>query len=77
MPSWHLTGDKVMEYITAVNDRQETKRQENEKYKTAKKEAVKKVKSEERKSKKKVTRLTGPHLNAPKGKRVSQLHRRK
>ena len=42
VPSWHLTGDKAMEYITAVNDRQETKRQENEKYETAKKEAVKK-----------------------------------
>ena len=47
VPSWHLTGDKAMEYITAVNDRQETKRQENEKYETAKKEAVKKVKNEE------------------------------
>ena len=47
VPSWHLTGDRAMQYISKASERQETKRQQEEKYDKAKTEAVKKVKSEE------------------------------
>ena len=60
VPSWHLTGDKAMQYITDTNKRQEGRREKEKKYETARKQAVSKVKSEERKSKPKVTRLTAP-----------------
>ena len=71
VPSWHLTGDATMKYISGVHSRQEAKRKQEEKYDKAKKEAVSKVKSEECKTKK-VTRLTSPVLNAKKPKRVTK-----
>ena len=63
VPSWHLTGDKAMKYITDASERQDAKRTKEEKYDKERKEAVSKVMKEERKSNKKVTHLTGPHLN--------------
>ena len=52
-----------MKYITDASERQDAKRTKEEKYDKARKEAVSKIKKEERKSNKKVTHLTGPHLN--------------
>ena len=63
MPSWHLTGEKAMKYITDASKRKGEKRVKEEKYDKARKEAVSKVKSEEQKTSKKVTHLTRPHLN--------------
>ena len=70
VPSWHLTGEKAMKYITDTSKRKEEKRVKEEKYDKARKEAVSKVKSEERKASKKVTLLTRPHLNLKSTKRV-------
>ena len=63
VPSWHLTGEKAMKYITDASKRKEEKRVKEEKYDKARKEAVSKVISEERKMSKKVTCLSGPHMN--------------
>ena len=63
MPSWHLTGEKAIKYIIDASERQKAKRTKEEKYDKVRKEAVSKVKKEEQKSNKKVTHLTGPHLN--------------
>ena len=70
VPSWHLTGEKEMKYITDESKRKEEKRVKEDKYDKARKEAVNKVKSEERKMSKKVARLTGPHMNVKPTKRV-------
>ena len=70
VPSWHLTGEKAMKYITDASRRKEEERVKEEKYDKARKEAVSKVKSEEQKTSKKVTCLTGPHLNLKQTKRV-------
>ena len=51
VPSWHLTGDKAMQYITDVNKRQEERREKEKKYETARKQAVSNVKTEEMKIK--------------------------
>ena len=74
VPSWHLTGEKAMKYITDTSKRKEEKRVKEEKYDKARKEAVSKVKSEEQKTSKKVTHLTRPHLNLKPTKWVK--HRR-
>ena len=44
VPSWHLTGDKAMQFITDTNKRQEERREKEKKYETARKQAVSKVK---------------------------------
>ena len=49
VPSWHLTGEKVMKYITDISKRKEEKRVKEEKYDKARKEAVSKVKNENEK----------------------------
>ena len=61
-----------MKYITDASKRKEEKRVNEEKYDKARKEAVSKVKSEVRKMSKKVTRLTGPHMNLKPTKRVKR-----
>ena len=70
VPSWHLTGEKAMKYITNASNRKEEKRVKEEKYDKARKEAVSKVKSEEGKTSKKVTHLTRPHMILKPTKRV-------
>ena len=70
VPSWHLTGDRAMQYITDANKRQEERREKEKKYETARKQAVSKVKTEEQKLKPKVTRLTAPRLNLQSTKQV-------
>ena len=72
MPSWHLTGDKAMKYITDASERQDAKRTKEEKYDKARREAVSKVKKDERKWNKKVTRLTVPCLNTKPSKQVNR-----
>ena len=63
VPTWHLTGEKAMEYITDASKRQKEKSIKEQKCDKARKEAVCKVKKKEQKTNKKVTHLNGPHLN--------------
>ena len=50
-PSYHLTSQKSLDFISQADERQKAKEAKDEKYNKIKKEAVKEVKAKERKAK--------------------------